>query len=209
MNTNDIATPATAQAYAKAKKLTPFEAALNALDTKNGNPVAALNPKAVNFTTLRVLKSEFKQEFTLKERDFSEFSKHQRDRLEEVEVRIQILEFLLVAENFDKFIKPSNPANDYTRAELENLLNFCKTSKENLMQYPNAVSQNEMVYSYGKKVAGGAVNNVSQAQDAVHKIATQLLNAQKTGNVELENVLRLELQAAEARLVLLKKASLT
>ena len=146
-------------------------------------------------------------DFDLSEFADSRLSKHTQDEVFKLAKLVKALEFALFDEAGVACVRESNAEFVLATKLLEIRLKAARELLEFYRQNDD-IKRNE--WNYGKvkaaKKAGARGVSLDQAQDAVYKIAAQLRNAQISGDSELESVLRLELQAAEARLNLLKKS---
>ena len=145
-------------------------------------------------------------DFDVSEFADSRLSKHTQDEVFKLAKLVKALEFALFDEAGVACVRESNAEFVLATKLLEIRLKAARELLEFYRQNDD-IKRNE--WNYGKvkaaKKAGAMGVNLDQAQDAVYKIAAQLRNAQISGDSELESVLRLELQAAEARLNLFKK----
>ena len=145
-------------------------------------------------------------DFDVSEFADSRLSKHTQDEVFKLAKLVKALEFALFDEAGVACVRESNAEFVLATKLLEIRLKAARELLEFYRQNDD-IKRNE--WNYGKvkaaKKAGAMGVNLDQAQDTVYKIAAQLRNAQISGDSELESVLRLELQAAEARLNLLKK----
>ena len=146
-------------------------------------------------------------DFDVSEFADSRLSKHTQDEVFKLAKLVKALEFALFDEAGVACVRESNAEFVLATKLLEIRLKAARELLEFYRQNDD-IKRNE--WNYGKvkaaKKAGARGVNLDQAQDTVYKIAAQLRNAQISGDSELESVLRFELQAAEARLNLLKKS---